>query len=87
MTSERDDLLDRLDAVADAVDADETETWDRHKVVYEHPDGRYIDDDGNPAPTDDDGNLDYPDGCTVIIYDGAYTDPDAVDGDGWGAML
>ena len=77
MTGDRDDLRDRLDAVEDTVGRSSSSVESR--VVYDAPTGGYVDDEGDPVPTDAAGDPDLPEGWAPIILDGRYAKPDAGD--------
>jgi len=50
--TDRDDLAERLDAVGEALDEDGSDPF----FVFRTEDGDYVDRDGNPVPTDENGN-------------------------------
>jgi hypothetical protein len=82
MTSDRDDLRDRLDAVADEVDAEPT-PGDDFPIIYREVEDGYETLDGDPIPTDETGT---PPGAgehwTPIIITGEYNPNEVDDGEG-----
>jgi len=80
--TDRDDLADRLDDVEE--DLGETSTDSGLTLVYTDGDG-YVTPDGDPVPTDADGDPDPPnarDHGVMIVLDGEYAPRDAADARG-----
>jgi len=69
--TDRNDLEDRLDAIADDVDADDEPPSEfGPTIVFGDGEDGYETEDGDPVPTDDDGNPEIEaNGCgPTIIY-------------------
>ena len=75
--TDRDELEDRLDAIADDVDAEEPPSEFGPTIVFGDGEDGYETEDGDPVPTDDDGNPDIGGRGTLIILSGEY-DPNDI---------
>jgi len=76
MTADRDDLRDRLDDIGEQVDGDDSISDFGPTIIFGDGEGGYETPDGDPIPTDDDGNPVTNGTGPAIILSGEYCPDD-----------
>ena len=77
MTGKR-NIENRIESVEKRTNNSDTGTADIPSVVYDMGD-RLVDSDGEPVPTDEDGDPIEPPNDSLVILDGEYADPPGVE--------